>query len=201
MTAKPIAAHELRALWQSMPTTPVIVSPAEMRAGAQKFQAHIRRRNITEYVAALVVAITFGWYATWAEPATPLWPIANILIVIGALVSALNWHRRARAASVPPAASTASLIEFQRAELTRQRDALLSAWRWYLLPLLPGLALWLAAIWMARTGTPHPELALPIIIAVVLCFTIVVMWVTGLQLLGAARLQRMIEDLDRYREK
>ena len=201
MNGKPIAAHELRALWQSMPTTPVIVSPAEMRAGAQKFQAHIRRRNTIEYAAILFVIAAFSWYATWPEPATPLWPIANILIVLGALVSGFNWHRRARAASVPAAASTAGLIEFQRSELARQRDALVSAWRWYLAPWVPGLALWLVAIWVGSIGTPHPELAPVIIGVVVLLFVIVALWVTTFQFLGAARLQRMIEDLDRHREK
>jgi hypothetical protein len=200
MTNRPIAAHELRALWQTLPTTPVIISTAEMRARAEKFQSHIRRRNLIEYGAIAFVVTVFGWYATWRFPETPLWPIANLMIIAGALVSGFNLHRRARASGTPQAGSATDFIAFHRAELTRQRDAVLSAWRWYLLPSLPGLLVWLVALAVGSSNTPHPGAVIVAIVLVVLCFVAVVSWMTMLQLLGAARLQRMIEDLDRYRE-
>jgi hypothetical protein len=97
MTDKPIAAHELRALWQRMPTTPVVISADDMRARAQSFQAHIRRRNLIEYGAATVVVSVLAWYATWSVPAWPLWPIANVLLIVGLLICVFNLHRRGRA--------------------------------------------------------------------------------------------------------
>ena len=191
---------DLQSLWQSMPTTSVTITAEEMRLRAMAFQRKVRRRNLVEYIATAVVVAAFGWYATLPVPATPLWPIANLMIVAGALVIAWNLHRLARAATPPSGASAASLIDFQRGELTRQRDALKSVWLWYVGPVVPGFVLWLVAMGI---GTPDHAPVRPIaslaITAVVAAF--VFGGVIQLNLLGAARLQRMIDDLERYKEK
>ena len=43
---------DLRFLWQTMPTSPITLSVEELRARATKFERKVRRRNLTEYIAA-----------------------------------------------------------------------------------------------------------------------------------------------------
>jgi hypothetical protein len=196
MNTPQIEAHELRALWQRLPTVPVNVSPAEMRARAERFQAHIRRRNLTEYLAAFATAAGLVWYASWGI--SWLWSTGAILTALGVGFYAFAWHRRGRAAAIPDWQTT-TLLDFHRAELARQRDALLSMWRLGL-PLLPGITLLLIGWWnVAVTRLSYAQLVLTAVI-VGLLSVIVVLWTTMLQFAGAARFQRIIEDLDRYRE-
>ncbi|MFT3723679.1 MAG: hypothetical protein QM773_08850 [Hyphomonadaceae bacterium] len=200
MSNKSVSPGDLRSLWQTMPVETVTVSMEEMRAKAEAFQKRIRRRNFIEYAATVFVVTVLIWYATWPSRAGLLWPVSNSLIIVGMLIVALNLHLRARAAIPPVEASAQSLIDFQRAELTRQRDALRTVWLWYILPVVPGIILWFIAIGIDMTAR-HPERAVMALsgtsIAVVLVFVIIIL----LNLLGAARLQRMIEDLDRHKEK
>ena len=191
---------DLQSLWQSMPTTPVTITADEMRTRASAFQRKVRRRNLVEYIASGFVVIVFGWYATWPVPATPLWPIANIMIIIGVMVVVWNLHRLARAATPPSGASATSLIDFQRAELTRQRDALKSVWLWYIGPVVPGLVLWLVAMGIG-TADHAPGRTIANLAGTAVVAALVFGGIILLNLLGAARLQRQIEDLDRYSEK
>lgn len=198
MTSSP-PPDDIRSLWQSMPVTPLAISAEEMRAKAKKFEHKIRRRNVIEYAASVLVVAIFGWYATFPVPATPLWPIANLMIIAGILVAAWNLHRKARASTPPATASATALVDFQRAEFIRQRDALRTIWRWYIFPIVPGLIVWFIAV---TVGIPVKD---PVRHAISLGITIlVVLLVFGgivlMNLLGAAHLQRQIDALDRYKE-
>jgi hypothetical protein len=200
MSNKPVSPGDLRSLWRTMPVEIVSVSAEEMRAKAAAFQKRIRRRNLIEYGATVFVVIVLTWYATLPSRTGLLWPFSNGLIIVGMLIIALNLHLRARASALPVEASAQSLIHFQRAELTRQRDALRTVWLWYILPVVPGIILWFIAIGI-DVAARHPERAIPAMsgaaIVVVLVFVIIIL----LNLLGAARLQRMIDDLDRHKER
>jgi Flp pilus assembly protein TadB len=95
-------------------------------------------------------------------------------------------HRRARARPLPEALA-GSLMEFHRAELARQRDALRSVWRWYIGPLVPGLVLFLCGR-QIENGSWQPA-----------AFAIVALLLAGvvvLNLHAARRLQRQIDKLD-----
>lgn len=199
MNTRQHPSDDIRSLWQSMPVDPVSISMDEMRVRAQKFEQKIRRRNYIEYAASVLVVAIFGWYATFPLPATPLWPIANLVIIGGILLVVWNLHRKARASAPPSDASAATLIDFQRAEFTRQRDALKTVWRWYVLPVVPGLILWFIAV---AVGIPAKD---PVRAAIVLSGTALVVLVVFaaiilLNLLGAAHLQRQIDALDRHKE-
>lgn len=199
MTTRPHPPNDIRSLWQSMPVEPVAISVEEMRVKARAFEKNIRRRNRNEYASAVLVVAIFGWYATFPVPATPLWPIANLMIIAGVLLLVWNLHRKARAATAPTDASATTLVDFQRAEFVRQRDALKSVWRWYILPVVPGLIVWFIAV---AVGIPIKD---PVRVAVGLgVMGLLVILVFGgiilLNLLGAAHLQRQIDALDRYKE-
>jgi hypothetical protein len=194
----PDAADDIRTLWRSLPTEPVTITVEEMRARVRKFERRIRRRNMIEYAACTAVVAIFLWYATFSEPTSPLWPAANILVALGAAFAGLNLYRRGRAARAPEASSVASLVDFHRAELLRQRDALTSLWAWYVLPFVPGMTLWFIAAWMARPPE-RSDLAAAIGLGAVIAIVVgMSVGVILLNLLGAAHLQRKIEDLARY---
>jgi hypothetical protein len=200
MTNAPFPADDLRALWQSMPSAPVAITADEMRARAARFERKVRRRNLIEYAAGVFVSVVLGWYATFPEPATVLWPVANVMIIAGVLFVMWNLHRIARAAATPAHAGAAGLIAFQREQLARQRDTLKSVWLWYIAPVVPGLMLWMTAM---AVGMPGAD---PVRVALVLgAASVIVGFVFGgiilLNLLGAAHLQRQIDELDRYKEK
>jgi hypothetical protein len=197
MTDKPLLAGQLRSLWQSMPTDPVVITVQDMRKRATLFEGRIRRRNRVEYIACAFVVAVFSWYATF-ESSTILWPIANVLTALAAIFVAFNLHWRGKAAATPDGGTVSSLVDFHCRELVRQRDALRSIGSWYLLPPLPGLVLWFIALWIENAAKGRPVFGLAL--AFLLCLAVfAVIWL--LNLLGAARLQRMIEDLDRYKEK
>lgn len=191
---------DLQSLWQSMPAPQITLSVEEMRERASAFERKVRRRNMIEYVAAGIVIVMFAWYATWPAPATLLWPIANIMIIIGTLVVVRNLHRIARASATPASAPVEALLDFHRAGLVRQRDALRTVWLWYLAPFLPGLALWFAALWV---GTPsHMQtLKWSMSLGVSAAFAALVFAaIAVLNLIGAARLDRLIDELDSYKD-
>jgi hypothetical protein len=196
---QPVSPDSIRSLWQSMPTTPVIISPAEMRVKAKAFERRVQRRNTIEYVAAVLVAGVFSWYATFPAT-TPLWPIANILVVLGTLYVVWNLHRVGRANAAPASASFGALVDFHRAELVRQRDALATVWRWYLAPFVPGMILWFIAMGIELSKKLPLGAVITTQVMAAMLMLAVFLAVFLLNLLGAARLQRQIDALDRYKE-
>ena len=82
-----------------------------------------------------------------------------------------------------------SCLEFYRRELERQRDANLSIWSWYILPMLPGTAMML--IGMAFMPALGPVVALFNAVAFAAAFIF-----TGVaNKRGARRLQQKIDEL------
>lgn len=201
MSNTPVEPGQLRSLWQAMPTEAVVITPHEMRMRAAMFEGRIRRRNRIEYIACAIVVAIFSWYATF-KSATILWPIANFMIVAATLYVAISLHRKGKASATPDSGTVVSLIEFHRQGLVRQRDVLKTVWRWYLLPFVPGLILWFVAFWLGYGQASAKPAATAVVLGMMFILCILVFaTILLLNLLGAARLQRMIEDLDRYTEK
>jgi hypothetical protein len=131
--------NDPRDLWQSQEVEEMKIPVEELRAKAAKFQSRIHWRNAREYVAALVVIATFG-RALWKNPhIVPR--IASALIVAGAIY--IVWHLWKSGAPkfLPADMGRVDCVRFYRRELERQRDLLRSVWKWYIGPLIPGMAL------------------------------------------------------------
>jgi hypothetical protein len=124
--------------WQASVSEAPLPPLADLRTGADLFYRRIRGRNRVEYGAALLVILCFGAYCFLLP--SPIARIGAFLVVLGTLFVVWQLDRRASAIAVPPAEAALPLIAHQRAQLVRQRDALASVWLWYLLPLVPGLA-------------------------------------------------------------
>lgn len=184
--------RRIRELWQNQKTEGVRMSVAEVQAGAGKFQRRIKSRNTREYVASIVVVAFFGF---------EFWRAGDLLVRIGFMlaiagVAYVVWQLHARASSkaLPQDAGFSSYIEFQRRELERQRDALSSVWRWYLAPLLPGMAVLLAAFGRANPG--HSKYVWPIIVIEAIFIGATSIGIAKLNSAGARKLQKQIDDLE-----
>lgn len=161
----------------------------EVRKGADKFYRAIRWRNAIEYVACVIVAISFGAYL-FTLPHL-LQKAGSVLVIAATLFVAWQLHRRA-SAEPPEQAGTMPLLLFARAQMVRQRDALGSIFWWYILPFLPGMAVFMTGTMLGeRASGPEPRDAVGF--AVLIAMLAGVWW---LNQLGARRLQRHIDEID-----
>lgn len=125
----------LRELWASDQGDKFTMSISELTARSDRFQARIKRRNLIEYLAAALVIAVFGWVA-FVVPVLSV-RIGAGLIMAGALY--ISWQLNKVGSLSAPGPGTEDLLTVHRRELVRQRDALRSVWRWYLLPFVPGI--------------------------------------------------------------
>ncbi|MGA8030384.1 MAG: hypothetical protein WB992_24850 [Bryobacteraceae bacterium] len=179
-----------RNLWQTQEVEEMRFSVEELRAKAAKFQARIRRRNLREYLAALIVIVFFGvecWRVPLMLPRT-----AFALLVAAAIYYMWHLHRWGSAMPLPADMGSADCVGFYRHELERQRDLLRSVWKWVLVPILPGMAL-LATYNI--TIAPPAERGHQV--AYVLLQAGIILAVFWLNMRAARRLDRRIAELDR----
>ncbi|WEK47577.1 MAG: hypothetical protein P0Y56_04595 [Candidatus Andeanibacterium colombiense] len=184
----------VRESWQASVTEANLPSMDEVRAGADRLYRKVRLRNRIEYAACTVAVACFGVYVFVLEPV--LQKIGSALIVAGTVFAAWQLHRRASAVA-PEAAGQMPVLDFARAQLARQRDALLSIFWWYLLPFIPGLA-----IFMAGTITARPPHSWGQAIGSAIGCAVTVGLFAGLWWLNrrvAAKLQKRIDEIDALR--
>lgn len=132
---------DMRAVWQEQPPESAPISLTELRRKARSLHTTVRWRNLREYAGAALGGVTFGYYL-WRFP-TPLMRVGAALSIAGVLYVMYQLHKRGAARILPAEMARNTCLDFHRRELERQRDLLRSVWRWYLLPLVPGLALFL----------------------------------------------------------
>lgn len=146
----------LRDLWAGQETGNFAMPLEEVRRKARGFQKTIRRRNMMEYAASIFVMIAFGGVAL----TVPDWGVraGAGLIILGTLYVVWKLHTMARAAGAGEIDAALSLTAFHKGELLRQRAALATVWRWYLMPFVPGMIVFLSAVSFAPDN-PAPLLA------------------------------------------
>lgn len=190
-------------LWQQNSGQPPHFTPEELRARTSRFERTIRRRNLREYIAAAFVLGVFLYYA-WIFP-TLLLRVGCGLLIAGTAYVISQLHRRASARPAPANMGLQNCLGFQRSELARQRDALNAVWSWYLLPFLPGMAVFLLGLFQftknvtEAAGRPfHVAAALAGFSIVVVCITAVFILIGVLNYRAANRLQTQIDELDQF---
>ncbi|HYW47777.1 MAG TPA: hypothetical protein VE959_33220 [Bryobacteraceae bacterium] len=185
--------NDLQSLWRSQSAEPVNMSLEEIRKKARRYQRKIWRRNAREYLAAAAVAAVMTFQAVSAGD--PLRRVGAALCVAAMLYVAYHLHRGGSARAVPEDLALTSCLEFHRRELERQRDLLRSVWRWYLGPMIPGMAvIGLAGLVANPSRMAHPKLFVARYGVVV---ALVFFGVGRLNRRHAGRLQRQIDALDR----
>lgn len=134
----------IRTLWRGQAADDYVMPVEEVRRKAGAFQSRIRTRNITEYAASIFVLIAFGGIAL----TVPDWGVraGAALIMLATLYVVWKLHTMARAAWAGQIDAALSLTDFHKGELLRQRAALSTVWRWYLMPFVPGMVVFLSAV-------------------------------------------------------
>ncbi|HMD97065.1 MAG TPA: hypothetical protein VKM93_07005 [Terriglobia bacterium] len=164
----------------------------EIRRKARKFQQKIGRRNLREYIAALVVVVFFS-YTLWHDPDT-VTRVGFAMIIAGMLYIVYQLHHRGSARSPAAEMGSASWLEFHRRELERQRDLVGSVWSWYLGPMIPG---WVVlTVGLARTNPGHLQHVGVSLAVLNLVAALVFVGIWKLNQRAARRLQRRIDELD-----
>lgn len=182
----------MQQLWQNQQTEGFPVSVDQIRVSAGRFQRKVSRRNVRESLAALVVVIFFGAQMVMS---TGMLLRTGDLLVIAASIYVI-WHlwSRGSALPLPEDAGLSNWIEFRKRELGRQRDLLSSVWRWYMGPVIPGLALVLIAGGLANPALhKHPYFVVAFPALAIAALFVVVGWLNHR---AARRLQRQIDELD-----
>lgn len=131
-------SEDMKNLWQSQPTEPSKIRPEDFRRKMDKFERRIFWRNLREYAASVVVIAIFGYYE-WKFRGL-LVRVGSGLIIAGTLYVMLQLHRRGSVRTAPADLGLSTCIDFHRKSLQRQQDAYRTIWSWYLLPFVPGLA-------------------------------------------------------------
>jgi len=197
--ARERSRDEATNIWRKQQTKDTAVTLANIHERAHKFQSHVRRRNMREYAAALVVVLVFGFYF-WIFPGWMM-KMGSALSIVATVFVVWQLHMRG-AAHVLTANSGMPLVEVHRAELMRQRDLLKSVGVWYLAPFVPGSMLIVLGRYFqvhvpGRTLAWDHQIILMAAVVVALIFGIV--WL--LNAWGAERLQRRIDQLDSLRSR
>jgi hypothetical protein len=146
----PLSPDSMKNLWQSQKTEITPMSLNEIHSKARKFQTRIRWRNGREFAGGLLAAAFMAYFAWHASDG--LNRTAACLCIAGITWVMIQLHRRGSARNLPSEMGNASYLDFHRRELERQRDLLGSVWSWYLAPLAPGLALFIAGGLTAAPG-------------------------------------------------
>ncbi len=134
----------LQALWTRQQQEPFAMTAAQLRQRATRFQSKIRTRNRIEYAAAALVIGVFAWMVVIIPE--PMVRAGAGLIILGTLYVCWKLHTLAGASDAGGLDHAASLADFHRAELLRQRTALASVWKWYLAPFVPGMLVFIGAV-------------------------------------------------------
>ncbi len=145
-----------RNLWQNQEVVRVTITLDDVRHKASRFERRIHWRNVREYVAGGSAVVFFS-----VQLLRHQWHFAPALLlgIAGTLYAMLQIYRRGRARLVPGDAGIMATLEFHRLELERQRDALSTVWRWYILPFVPA-PLAVIAIIISDRGIHAPLIGL-----------------------------------------
>lgn len=129
--------------WRSESEPIPVMNPEQLRKRASRMQSGVRWRNIGESIAAALVIAANLYYLMHFR--TVLLRTGSVLIIAGVLYAMIHLLRKGSARTVPPPVFD-SCVNFLLSELRRQQDLQRTVWNWYLLPLLPGLTVFILGL-------------------------------------------------------
>lgn len=178
---------DLKRLWQELSTSPLQLSPEQLRQEVEKLQKGLRRRLVIGGGAAL--SVIAAWTLYFFLFPNRLQRIGSVLTALGAGYTIVQL--KMRPARAMPNVGETGCSDFYRAELERQRDFHRGKWFWSrLLIFLPG-----PLVFCLGFAQAFPELAWLIWLNLAAILILAVIAVP-LNLRLARRYQRRIDALD-----
>jgi len=192
MSDDPSRPIDVKAAWRGQAREVPPMALEQVRAEALRSQGRLRRAVILGPLIAMVLILAL--IPSLFSP-LPLMKAWGALAIAWAVFYIWKRHRMFPAQSVPDDAT--ACLDFHLGVLRRQREAIRSAWRWLLAPLIPISVLLVIARW---TGPPPPWRAVwvdHLIIAVAWVFVIETWALCWLWMLrGADKREDRIEALE-----
>ena len=162
---------------------------SEIRSKATKFERQIRRRNLLEYGAAVIVVGAFSRLVWIGQH--ELVRAGAALIVLATLYVVYRIHRDGSVTAMPEDLALTTCRDFHRGQLVRHRDLLRSIWMWYLLPFVPGLL-----VLLIGRAAADPGRASRVVMSAMIS-VLVFLGIGWLNQRAARKLDREIEALER----
>jgi hypothetical protein len=145
-----IKEDAVKAVWRSQPVEAATMSIAYVRHRASELERAFRVRSLLEQGVGLLVLI---WCAYVIVVAPHLWIKAGVaLLLAGIAYSMVQWRRRGIPNKTQAFESVDASLVFYTRELERKRDFHRTLWRWYMLPMAPGI---LAILAWSFIGDQH----------------------------------------------
>jgi len=140
--------NDLKTVWKTQPVEDNgMITLSDIRTRADRFQAHVRMRNVVFYAYALFNIVASFWLIATGRLSAFLYPM--LLMVAVHLFVLWQVNRRIGARPLPGELGGRSALDFYRGELKRQADGLSRAGLWYIAPFMPPFV-WELAIWAQR---------------------------------------------------
>lgn len=182
----------VRAAWRSEDEELYIVSVEKLRARAEQLSAGVHRRNLAEYCAGALVAAIDSYY---------FFHFSSLLARVGSalMLAAIAWivlHLRQHGSTGLMPTQGLRSLDFLTGELMRQRDLLRNVWNWYLLPLIPGMTLFLLGLHEIKGASGSPLVSERAILRTVAACVIGFALIAFANNRAAGRLQRQIDHLN-----
>jgi drug/metabolite transporter (DMT)-like permease len=142
-------------VWQGQAVDPAGISVADVRRLARSVERAVRRRNRFGLLICAAEVLTFG--GMWLAYPDATQRVGCTMTLVGLVYLSLQLVRRP-AVHLSPAFGLEACLDFQRAELRRQRDFHRGWWFWSrLLLFVPG-----PLVFAFGTARVWPSLAVPV---------------------------------------
>lgn len=188
--------EQWRSIWQSQISESHSFTVEELRSAAKQLRRRIYWRNLREFIAVAIVVFAMARNIVLFH--NLLSRLGSALIVAGALIVAYQLWKNGSARQTDGVFDVRSCAESYRSELERQRDLLRSVWKWYILPLVPGVIVFFVGtlrLALARQKA-HPPYQL---ITGFAGFIVICIVAHMLNRRAARKLQRKIDELNELR--
>jgi hypothetical protein len=175
--------ESIKNIWQKTNEGYDIMVIDDIKSRVKKISNTVKWRNWREYGASLIIIIVFSYY---------IWIIENFLMKLGSLciifatIFIVDQLRR-RSSITDINLGALSVIDFYRKQLEVERDLMQTVWLWYILPMLPGLALFIAGALQANPGA-----SLMMYVSIIVPITVFVLLLNAW---GARKMQKEIDAL------
>ena len=181
---------ELQELWLEPSEEAIEVEIERLQEDARSLDKTLRRRNLIEQGAGILVFVLFGGAAL--TETQPLAVAGNALVAAGALLVTAILYRKGRAEVPPDVDSSTDFLERYRTELEHQARLLRWVPVWYLGPLFPG------ALLLAIEMLNAPRLSFEFVLTYFVMVGLFLVGVVALNLRASAQMKRQAEALPRW---